>query len=355
VTETSPLFAPTRLGAVALANRVVMAPMTRNRSPGNVPNALNAEYYAQRAGAGLIITEGTTPSAAGRGYIDIPGLYAPAQVEAWRAVTSGVHARGGRIAVQLMHTGRISHPDFLDGGTPVAPSAVQAPGEIFTKAGPKPHGTPRALTEAEIEGTIQDFAAAARHAIAAGFDAVEIHGANGYLVNQFLAPNVNQRTDRWGGSAENRARFLLAVLDVASAAIGADRVGLRLSPGSTFNDIQDPDVPGTYTPLLREIGRRSLAWLHLAGVAPGYDAIGLARQLQGAPLILNGGYDRDRAEADLAAGRAEAISFGSTFIANPDLPERLRQRATLNPPDRTTFYGGDARGYTDYPTLARAA
>ncbi len=355
MTETSPLFSPTHLGEVALANRVVMAPMTRNRSPGNLPNALNAEYYAQRAGAGLIITEGTTPSAAGRGYIDIPGLYSPAQVEAWRAVTAGVHARGGRIAAQLMHTGRISHPDFLDGGTPVAPSAVQAPGEIFTKEGPKPHGAPRALTEAEVEATIEDFAAAARNAIAAGFDAVEIHGANGYLPNQFLAPNVNRRTDRWGGSPENRARFLLATIDAAAAAIGAGRVGLRLSPGSTFNGIEDPDVAGTYTPLLHELGRRDLAWLHLTGIAPGYDAAGLARKLVRAPLILNGGYDRDRAEADLAAGRAAAISFGSSFIANPDLPERLLRRAALNAPDRATFYGGNARGYTDYPVLALAA
>lgn len=350
--QHSPLFTPTRLGEVAIANRVVMAPMTRNRSPGNLPNALNAEYYAQRAGAGLIITEGTAPVASGRGYTDIPGLYTPAQVEGWRHVVAGVHGRGGRIAAQLMHVGRISHPDFLDGGTPLAPSEVAAPGEIFTHAGPKPHGSPREMTEAEIEEAIAGFAAAARNAREAGFDAVEIHGANGHLVNQFLAPNVNRRGDRWGGDAEGRGRFLLAVVDAVAAAIGGGRTGLRLSPNGTFNHIADPDPEGTYAPLLRELAGRDLAWLHLTGPTSGFDAAGFARAHLRSPLILNGGYDRERAEADLGAGRAEAISFGTTFLANPDLPERLRRRAPLNAPDTATFYGGDARGYVDYPALA---
>jgi N-ethylmaleimide reductase len=349
--ETSTLFTPTRLGDLALLSRIVMAPMTRNRAPDNLPNAMMAEYYAQRAGAGLIITEGTAPSAAGRGYIDIPGLYSPAQVAGWRRVTEGVHARGGRIAAQLMHTGRISHPDFLDDGTPVAPSAVAAAGQIFTKAGPKDHPVPRALTEAEIEATIADYAAAARNAVEAGFDGVELHAANGYLPSQFLAANVNRRTDGWGGSIPNRARFVLAALDAMIAAVGGGRVGIRVSPGGTFNDIHDPDVEGTYTHLFAELGRRNFAWLHLAGTDPGFDLPKLARSA-GAPVVLNGGYDRDRAEADLAAGRGEAVSFGATFIANPDLPERLRRRAALNEPDKTSFYGGTEKGYIDYPALA---
>jgi N-ethylmaleimide reductase len=349
--DDSILFTPTRLGEVALANRMVMAPMTRNRAPDNLPNALMADYYAQRAGAGLIMTEGTTPSSAGRGYIDIPGLYSPAQVAGWRRVTDGVHARGGKIAVQVMHTGRISHPEFLDGAQAVAPSAVAAAGEIVTKAGTRALPVPRALTEAEIEQTIADYAAAARNAIEAGFDAVELHAANGYLPSQFLAPNANRRTDAWGGSIPNRARFALAALDAMVAAIGAGRVGIRVSPGGTFNDIQDPDVEGTYAHLFAEFGRRDIAWLHLAGTDPGFDLPRLARSA-GAPIVLNGGYDRARAEAHLAAGLGEAVSFGATFIANPDLPERLRRNAALNAPDRATFYGGTAQGYTDYPALA---
>jgi N-ethylmaleimide reductase len=352
VTETSPLFAPTRFGDIPLANRIVMAPMTRNRSPGAVPNALNAEYYAQRASAGLIITEGVAPSPLGLGYMAIPGLFSEAQVAGWRGVAEAVHARGGRIVAQVMHTGRIGHPDILDGQLPVAPSAVAAAGDAITPGGMKPHPVPRALTEAEIEGIVADYAKAARNAVAAGLDGVEIHGANGYLVNQFLAPNANQRTDRWGGDAAGRARFLLAVVDASIAAIGGGRVGVRLSPGVTFNDIQDPDVEGTYTYVLNELGKRNLAFLHLiAGAAP-FDVAALAKRVVQAPLVLNGGYDRDRAEADLAAGRADAISFGSSFLANPDLPERLRRRAELNAPDRATFYGGDAKGYTDYPALA---
>ncbi|WP_270938640.1 alkene reductase [Falsiroseomonas oryzae] len=355
--DASPLFTPTRLGDIPLANRVVMAPMTRSRAPQGVPTALNAEYYAQRASAGLIITEGTSPTPEGRGYTHIPGLYSPAQIEGWRGVAKAVHARGGRIVAQIMHTGRIAHPDNMDGARVVGPSAIAASGQMFTAAGPQDHPVPHALTEAEIEATIEGYAQAARNAVAAGLDGIEVHGANGYLPNQFLAPSANGRTDRWGGSAANRARFLLAVLDASIAAIGAGRVGLRVSPGNPFNDIADPALEETYTELFAELGRRDFAYLHLFGTDPGFDVPALAARLSGKKLILNGGYDRARAEGELAAGRAQAISFGSAFIANPDLPERLRRGAALATPDRATFYGGDARGYTDYPALpaARAA
>jgi N-ethylmaleimide reductase len=350
--DDSPLFTPTRLGDIAIANRVVMAPMTRNRARGTVPGPLNAAYYAQRASAGLIITEGTSPSPDGHGYADIPGLHTPAQVEGWRGVAQAVHAAGGRIVAQIMHTGRIAHPDNMGDLPIIGPSAVAAAGMMRTPAGPKPHPVPEALDEAGIARIIADYANAARNAIAADLDGIEIHAANGYLPNQFLAPNANRRTDRWGGNPEGRSRFALAVLDAAIAAIGGGRVGIRLSPGNPFNDIADPDVEATYTHLFAELGKRDVAYLHLYGTQPGFDVPALAKRLSGARLILNGGYDRARAEAELAAGRAEAISFGSSFLANPDLPARLRLGAPLTPPDSTTFYGGDARGYTDYPTLA---
>ncbi len=348
------LFTPLRLGALDLPHRIVMAPMTRNRSPGNLPNALNATYYAQRASAALIITEGTAPDAMGRGYIDIPGLYDARQMAAWRGVTEAVHARGGLIAVQLMHVGRISHPDFLDGAPPVAPSAVAAAGALPTLPGPKPVSVPRALDAAGIRAAIAAHGRAARLAREAGFDAVEIHGANGYLPNQFLAPNANLRRDAWGGSVEKRARFLLEATDAAIAEIGAGRVVVRLSPGSGFNDIADPEVEATYAHVVAQLERRDLAWLHVVDARPGFDMAELvARHYRGA-VMLNGGYDRARAEADIAAGRATLVSFGTPFISNPDLPQRLRDGAPLATADRATFYGGDARGYVDYPELAFA-
>lgn len=346
------LFSSVRVGALNLPSRLVMAPMTRNRTPGQVPNALNAAYYAQRASAGLIVTEGTTPDASGRGYIDIPGLYNAAQVEGWREVASEVHAKGGHIFVQLMHTGRISHPDFLDGAAPVAPSAIAAPGEIYTHQGMKPHGTPRALQAAEIPALIATYGRAATLAREAGLDGVEVHGANGYLPGQFLAPNVNKRTDEWGGSVENRARFLLGAVDAAVAAIGADRVGVRLSPGGVFNDIHDPDAPATYAHVAAELAKRNLAYLHVFNTNPGFDVPALIRAHYKGTLILNGGYDRARAEADIASGLADLIAFGVPFLANPDLPARLAQGAALNAADQSTFYGGGAKGYTDYPVLA---
>lgn len=345
------LFTPARIGDVALRSRIAMAPMTRNRSPGAVPNDLNALYYGQRASAGLIITEGVTPDAGGRGYIDIPGLYNAEQVAGWRKVADAVHARGGAIFAQVMHTGRISHPDFLDGGTPVAPSAVAARGDIFTREGPKPMPVPRALDAAEIPAVIATYGRAARLAREAGLDGVEIHGANGYLPSQFLSINANLRTDEWGGSVENRARFLIGAVTAAAEAIGPGRVGLRVNPGGTFNDVADTDPEATLTYIATALRGRGLAYLHLVGGAYSYDAAGIARRLFDGPLILNGGYDATRAEADLAAGRADLIAFGSSFLANPDLPERLRTGAGLNAPDAKTFYGGDARGYIDYPTL----
>ncbi|WP_198373067.1 alkene reductase [Roseomonas rosulenta] len=355
MTDAHNLFAPARIGDVDVKNRIAMAPMTRNRSPGAVPNELNALYYAQRASAGLIITEGTTPDAGGRGYIDIPGLYDAAQVAGWRKVTGAVHAKGGRIFVQLMHTGRISHPDFLDGGTPVAPSAIAAAGAIFTKEGQKPHPVPRALAAEEIPGVIATYGRAARLAIEAGFDGVEVHGANGYLPSQFLSTNANLRTDEWGGSVANRARFLLGAVEAAARAIGAGRVGLRVNPGATFNDVADTDPAATLTHIATALKGQGLAYLHLVGGAYSYDAAGIARRSFDGPLMLNGGYDRARAEADIASGRADIISFGSAFLANPDLPERLRTGAQLNAPDTATFYGGNAKGYVDYPALAAAA
>ncbi len=352
MTETPDLFGPVKLGALTLPNRIVMAPMTRSRAPGNLPNALMAEYYGQRASAGLIVTEGTAPAANGRGYIDIPGIYSDAQVEGWRAVADAVHAKGGRIFVQLMHVGRISLPVFQEGAEPVAPSAVTPAGQMYTPEGMQPLGQPRALTEAEIEALIESYAQAARNAVAAGMDGVEIHGANGYLPNQFLAPNANKRTDKWGGSAENRARFLIAITDAAAKAIGADRVGVRISPGNPFNDIDDPDVEATFTPVVHGLSGKGLAYLHFLDAKPAFDVIGLARKHFGGPIILNAGYDKARAQADIASGRADLIAFGSSYISNPDLVERLHKDAPLNAPDQTTFYGGDAKGYTDYPKLA---
>ncbi|MDB5376839.1 MAG: N-ethylmaleimide reductase [Rubritepida sp.] len=346
---TNTLFSPVHVGTLDLPSRLVMAPMTRNRTPGQAPNTLNAEYYGQRAGAGLIVTEGTTPDASGRGYIDIPGLYAPGHVEGWRKVAGAVHARGGHIFVQLMHTGRVSRPDFLDGGQPVGPSAVKAEGEIFTFEGMKPYVEPRALDTSEIAPLAETYGRAARLAREAGLDGVEIHGANGYLPSQFLAPNANTRTDEWGGSVENRARFLLAATDYAIAAIGADRVGVRLSPGGKFNDIDDPDAEATFAYVAGELAKRKLAYLHIFDTKPGFDVAALIRTHYKGTLILNGGYDLTRANADIGSGLADLVAFGVPYLANPDLPERLREGAPLNAPDTATFYGGAAKGYTDYP------
>jgi N-ethylmaleimide reductase len=366
--QTDALFSPVRLGRYTLPNRIVMAPMTRDRTPGQVPNALNARYYAQRAAAGLIVTEGTAPIASGLGYVDIPGLYTQEQALGWREVARAVHEAArtpetgaGRIFVQLMYVGRVSHPDFLDGATPLAPSAIRPEGTVFTKEGPKPFVEPRAMSEDDIEAALEAHGRAARLAVdVAGLDGVEIHGANGYLPGQFLAPNANRREDGWGGDIPRRARFLLEAVDRAVAAIGADRVGVRLSPAGRYNDIDDPHWRDTYAYVLPELDRRGLAYLHVmlpspsAGDATTAGVAEHARAHYRGTLILNSGYDRARAEADLAAGRADLISFGVPFLANPDLPTRLATGAALNQPDPSTFYSGGERGYIDYPTLAEA-
>ena len=352
------LFSPFQLGALLLPNRIVMAPMTRSRAgDGNVPTALNAAYYQQRAAAGLIVTEATQVSPQGVGYPGTPGIHTDAQVEGWRRVTDAVHRAGGRIFLQLWHVGRISHPSLQpDGALPVAPSAVAAAGEAFTASGPQAFVVPRALETDEIAGVVAQFADGARHALAAGFDGVEIHGANGYLIDQFLRAGTNQRTDRYGGSVANRARFLLEVTEAVAGVWGAGHVGVRLSPWSDFNDMRDSDPPATFGHAARVLARFGLAYLHVvepvAGLPAG--AAPLAPEFKaafGGPLMVNGGYTRPVAEAALARGEADLVSFAASFLANPDLPARLARGAPLNAPDPATFYGGDQRGYTDYPAL----
>ncbi len=353
------LFSPALLGNLKLRNHLVMAPMTRARTLDNVPNALMATYYEQRATAGLIITEGTAPSPNGLGYLNIPGIFTEAQVSGWRNVTESIHRKGGKIFLQLMHTGRIGHAANLPPGAEVlGPSAVAAAGDMVTASGPRPHPVPRRMEEADITVAIQGFAQGARNARGAGFDGVELHSANGYLLDQFLNPRSNQRNDDWGGDSEKRSRFVLAVARAVSEAIGADRVGIRLSPYGVFNDLGPFEgIDEAYVALAKELGRLGLVYLHLVdhgamGAPPVPQAIkdALRRAFPGT-LILSGGYDRDRAESDLAADRGDLVAFGRPFLANPDLPRRLQARAPLNEPDGATFYVPGAKGYTDYPTL----
>ncbi|MEV7414560.1 alkene reductase [Streptomyces sp. NPDC089919] len=350
-------FEATTLAGTPLANRVVMAPMTRSRAgQGGVPTELTAEYYAQRATAGLIVTEGIQPSVAGQGYLATPGLHTPEQVAGWRKVTAAVHAAGGRIFAQLMHSGRIGHSALRpDGAANVAPSAVRAAGQSFTPEGPKDHDEPRELTPAEIRATIADYAAAARNAVDAGFDGVELHGANGYLIHQFLAPGSNRRTDEWGGSVENRIRFAAEVTRAVAAEIGAERTGLRVSPGNPYNDISEPEPLETYLALLKELAGLDLAYLHVLETSPQSRAVTRAlRENFAGALVLNPLTDGPTDHAALALleeGVADYLAFGQLFLANPDLPARLRAGGPYNKPDQSTFYGGDARGYTDYPAL----
>ncbi|MBH1934843.1 alkene reductase [Streptomyces sp. AV19] len=344
------------VGGNQLANRIVMAPMTRSRAAeGGLATELTAEYYAQRASAGLIITEGVQPSVVGQGYPFTPGLHSAEQVEAWRKVTDAVHAEGGRIFAQLMHTGRIGHPVLLpDGLVPVGPSPVAAKGQVFTAEGPKEYVTPRELTEDEIRATIADFVSAARNAIEAGFDGVELHGANGYLIQQFFSTNANLRTDGWGGSVEGRIRFAAEVVEAVAAEIGAERTGLRLSPGGTLNDVREDDPRPTYEALVSRIAPLGLAYLHI--MEPGDRDLTLAlRKLFGGTFVLNpftGGEPTGPEQLALVEdGTADLVSFGGLFLANPDLPRRLAAGGPFNTPDRATYYGGEAKGYTDYPTL----
>ncbi len=354
------LLTPFELGPLHLPNRVVMAPMTRNRAgPGNVPGALNATYYAQRASAGLIVSEATQVSPQGQGYPGTPGIHSAAQVEGWKLVTEAVHAAGGRIFLQLWHVGRISHPSLQPGGAlPVAPSALAPAGEAWTLDGMKPFVTPRALATEEIAGIVADFRRGAQNAREAGFDGVELHGANGYLVDQFLRDGTNRRTDRYGSSAQNRARFLLEVTQAIVGVWGAARVGVRLSPTNPYNDIADSNPAATFAAAVAELDRFGLGYLHVVEPAAGAPVasgatpdIRFFRKLWRGALIANKGYDRERANAVLRDGAADLVSFATLFLANPDLPERFRRGADFNPPDRKTFYGGAAPGYTDYPPL----
>jgi N-ethylmaleimide reductase len=338
-----------------------MAPLTRSRAIGNIPNALMAEYYSQRASAGLIITEGTSPSPNGLGYPRIPGIFSEAQVAGWKLVTDAVHAKGAKIFVQLMHCGRVAHVlNLPEGGKVIAPSAIAAVGEMYTDAeGMKSNGLPQAMTEADIESTRNEYVNAARNALKAGFDGVELHGANGYLLEQFIRPNSNQRNDGYGGPIENRARFVLEVADAVCAAIGKDRVGIRLSPFGVFNDM--PLYEGMtedYTYLAQQLDKRQLAYIHLVdhspmGAPPVPDMIKqMFRDTFKGTLILSGGYDATRAEADLNSGKCDLIALGRPFLANPDLITRWNRGAPLNEPDMSTFYTPGAKGYTDYKTLS---
>lgn len=354
------LHTPFTLGPYTLANRVVMAPMTRARTgEARIPTPSTVEYYRQRAGAGLIVSEGAQVSERGIGYLGTPGIHSDAQVDGWRRVTDAVHAEGGRIFLQLWHVGRASHPSVQpDGGQPVAPSAVAIEGEIFTTEGMRPFPTPRALEQDEIAGIVAEFADGARRAYRAGFDGVEIHGANGYLVDQFLRDGSNRRTDAYGGTVEKRARFLLEVTAAVADVWGGSRVGVRLSPTSPFNGMSDADPAATFGFAAHALNRFSPAYLHviepLASPSSGPRLSPMLKSVFRGAFIANGGYDAASAREALAAGRADLVSFGVPFIANPDLPERFRTGAPLAEADRATFYTGGDEGYVDYPALEPA-
>ena len=356
---TSHLQSPIKIGPYQLPNRIVMAPLTRMRAPESIPTDLMVTYYEQRASAGLIISEASPISTQGVGYPATPCIYSDAQVQGWKKVTKAVHAKKGHIFIQLWHVGRISHPDFQGGQLPVAPSAIAPQGLAVTPTGMQPFVTPRALETAEIPDIVEDYRHAAKQALAAGFDGIEIHSANGYLLDQFLRDGTNKRTDNYGGSFENRARLLLEVLQAVIDVWGADRVGLRLSPSGTFNDMEDSDPEAFFGYLLGQLNGFGLAYLHLVDALEGDIRHGakvikldvLRKAYQGV-LIICGGYDQARAEEVILQGLADAVAFGQLYIANPDLVERFKLKAPLNEPHVATFYGGDATGYIDYPALA---
>ncbi|GLI25386.1 N-ethylmaleimide reductase [Xanthobacter flavus] len=358
------LFEPFRLGELTLPNRIVMAPLTRNRAAaGFVPSDLAPQYYALRADAGLLITEASQISQQGQGYQDTPGIYSDAQVEGWKKVTDAVHAKGGRIFIQLWHVGRVSHTSLQpNGGAPVAPSALTAATKTFVNNGFAETSAPRALELSEIPGIVEDYRRAAANAIKAGFDGVEVHGANGYLIDQFLKDGSNQRTDAYGGSIENRSRFLLEVMDAVIAEIGAARTGLRLSPVSPANGITESHPQALFNHVIDELEKRHPVYIHVVegatggprDVAPDFSFEELRKRYSGAWMV-NNGYDLALANAVLAEGKADFVAFGKPFISNPDLVERLQRNAPLNEVDRDTLYGGGAKGYIDYPTLKDAA
>ncbi len=355
------LFTPTRLGAIEVGNRIAMAPLTRNRAiDGRVPNPLAIQYYEQRASAGVIIAEATQISPLGQGYLDTPGIYSQPQIDAWRKVTDAVHARGGRIVLQLWHVGRISHTSLLpEGEVPVAPSALRANGKTFTAKGFEDVSEPRALRLDEIPALIQDFRQAARNAITAGFDGVEVHAANGYLIDQFLRDGSNLRTDEYGGSIENRTRLLDEVVRAIASEIGAERTGVRLSPVTPANDARDSQPQPLFERAVERLDAiGGLAFVHVIEGATGgprdniaFDYTALRAKFKG-PWIANNGYDKDSAEQAIASGYADMIAFGRAFIANPDLVERLRLGVALSDLDPDTLYGGGAKGYTDYPSVS---
>ncbi|MEO1311201.1 MAG: alkene reductase [Pseudomonadota bacterium] len=359
-----PLFEPLSLDDLETPHRVFMAPLTRNRAhPDGTPAELAIEYYRQRASAGLIITEATQITPMGKGYLNTPGLYDADHVAAWKRITDAVHAEGGRIAIQLWHVGRISHSSLLpEGAQPVAPSAIRAATQTFTENGFEDVSEPRALETDEIRALVKEYAAAARRSMDAGFDLVEIHAANGYLINQFLSDKTNTREDDYGGSAENRARFLLEVLGAVADEIGAGRTGVRLSPTGKFNDMGGAEVEETYGLVYKRLSEMGLAYLHVVEKFPGIEVadaeVRLLDRLRGlykGAYIANGDFDAKQAAEWIDAGRADAVAFGRPFLANPDLPTRYALGAALNEPDGDTFYGGDHRGYTNYPFLEGAA
>lgn len=352
------LFSPVKLGSIALSNRMVMAPLTRNRSSmEGVPQDINVTYYEQRASAGLIITEATPISPMGHGYPLLPGIYTEAQVAGWKKVTDAVHAKGGKIVIQLWHVGRISHPSLLNGATPVAPSAVKPAGKAFTFEGLVDYVEPRALDASELPGIVADYVHATQCALKAGFDGVEIHSANGYLLDQFLRDGSNKRTDIYGGSIENRARLLMEVTKAVVAVAGSDKVGVRLSPVNPFNDMHDSHPQAVFNYVTEQLNLFNLAYLHVVegglhggGNADPFDFSAM-RKLCKSPYMANLSYDKARGNAAIASGYADAVAYGVPFIANPDLVERFRKDAPLNEPDSKSFYGGTEKGYIDYPTL----
>ena len=367
-TQTQKLFSPVQLGAINLSHRVVMAPLTRQRSeqPGDVPGPLMVEYYGQRASeGGLIISEATTVAITGRGYLGAPGIYSDEQVAGWKKVVDAVHAKGGRMLLQLWHVGRVAHVDMTGGETPIGPSVVPFEGIAYTKNGWVPVSPHRALQIEEIPGVIEQYRQGARRAEAAGFDGVELHSGNGYLLDQFLQDGSNQRTDAYGGSAENRARLLLEVTAAAVSIWGSDRVGVRMSPGTKFNGMSDSNPDGTFGYAAEQLNRFGLANLHLIEprikgnvlIEDGLPPVAAAqmRKIFKSKIIAAGGFEPDTAEAIVEKGDADLVAFGRHFIANPDLPKRIKLRLPLNPYDRKTFYGGDAHGYTDYPFYTEPA
>jgi N-ethylmaleimide reductase len=353
------LFSPIQIGKYTLKNRIFMAPLTRCRSvEDNVPNEMMARYYGQRASAGLIISEATQISTQGIGYPCTPGIHTSKQVQGWKQVTKAVHDKGGKMFLQLWHVGRISHPDYLNGELPVSSSAIKPSGEVYTLEGMKDYETPRALSVEEIKNIVKQYVTAAKNAIEAGFDGVEIHSANGYLLDQFLRDGSNIREDEYGGDIENRSRFLFEVIKAVTAEIGADKTGLRLSPSGTFNDMTDSDPQTHFTYVCEKLNGFDLAYLHIVDALEGdikhganIVELSILRDAYKGVLITNGGYDKERGNATIQKHQADAVAYGVLFLANPDLPERFKTNTGLNDADPDTFYTQDEKGYTDYPVM----